>query len=93
MNSIGRTRTLFRYTVFASVLAIASFIAGLPWGIVGVATAYALASLVIEPLYLVLTTRAVGVTVELRNHFSAREPRRAVLPHASIDRCRVVAEW
>ena len=63
LQSIGRTATLFRYTVFASVLAIMSFVAGLPWGIVGVATAYALASLVIEPLYLVLTTRAVGVTV------------------------------
>ena len=32
LQSIGRTATLFRYTVFASVLAIVSFIAGLPGG-------------------------------------------------------------
>jgi polysaccharide transporter, PST family len=64
LQSLARTRTLFRYTLFASLGAIASFVAGLPWGIVGVAAAYALASiLVLEPWYLVLTARAVGVPV------------------------------
>lgn len=63
LQSIGRARTLFRYTLFASVLGIASFVAGLPWGIVGVAAAYALASIVIEPIYLVLTARAVQLPV------------------------------
>jgi O-antigen/teichoic acid export membrane protein len=63
LQSIGRAATLFRYTVFASVLVVGSFVAGVHWGIEGVATAYALASLVIEPVYLVLTARAVDVTV------------------------------
>jgi O-antigen/teichoic acid export membrane protein len=63
LQSTANTRTLFRYTLFATAAAIASFVAGLPWGIVGVATAYALASIVIEPPYLVLTARAIGVPV------------------------------
>jgi PST family polysaccharide transporter len=63
LQSTANTRTLFRYTLFATAAAIGAFVAGLPWGIVGVATAYALASIVIEPTYLVLTARAIGVPV------------------------------
>ena len=63
LQSTANTRTLFRYTLFATAAAIGAFVAGLPWGIEGVATAYALASIVIEPVYLVLTTRAIGVPV------------------------------
>lgn len=63
LQSIGRTRLLFRYTLFASFGVIGAFAAGLPWGIVGVATAYALASVVLEPIYLILTARALAVPV------------------------------
>jgi O-antigen/teichoic acid export membrane protein len=64
LQSLARTRTLFRYTLIASLIAIGSFAVGLPWGIIGVATAYAVVSLVLlEPWYLVLTARAVGVPV------------------------------
>jgi PST family polysaccharide transporter len=63
LQSIARTRALFRYTLFASVVAVSAFAAGLPWGIEGVATAYALASIALEPVYLVLTARAVAVPV------------------------------
>jgi O-antigen/teichoic acid export membrane protein len=63
LQSIGRTRVLFRYTLFASAVAIGAFAAGLPWGIEGVATSYALASVFLEPVYLVLTARAVAVPV------------------------------
>jgi len=63
LQSTANTRILFRYTLFATAAAIGAFVAGLPWGIVGVATAYALASIVIEPTYLVITARAIGVPV------------------------------
>jgi O-antigen/teichoic acid export membrane protein len=64
LQAVARTRTLFRYTLFASAGAIASFVVGLHWGIVGVAAAYVAASfLVLEPWYLVLTARAVDVPV------------------------------
>jgi PST family polysaccharide transporter len=53
---------LVRYSAVASVVTVAAFAAGLPWGIEGVATAYVLVSLVLEPAYLILTTRAVGIT-------------------------------
>lgn len=63
LQSLARTRALFRYSLFASIAAIGAFVAGLPWGIEGVATAYALSSIVLEPVYLLLTTRVVGVPV------------------------------
>jgi len=42
-------------------LPFVSFVVGLPWGIEGVATAYLAASIVLEPAYLQLTARAVGI--------------------------------
>lgn len=62
LQSVARTRVLVRYTAVASVVTVGAFASGLPWGIEGVATAYVLASLVLEPAYLILTTRAVGIT-------------------------------
>jgi O-antigen/teichoic acid export membrane protein len=38
----GKTTTLFRWGVYASVTTVASFVAGLHWGSVGVAAAYAI---------------------------------------------------
>ena len=61
LQALAQTRILFRYTTAASVVTIASFVVGLPWGIEGVATAYLAASVVLEPAYLVLTARAVGI--------------------------------
>ena len=46
----------------ASSVTIVSFVVGLPWGIEGVATAYLAASVVLEPAYLRLTARAVGIS-------------------------------
>jgi len=43
----GRTDWMFRWGLGAGALAVASFVAGLPWGITGVATAYAIASFVL----------------------------------------------
>jgi O-antigen/teichoic acid export membrane protein len=63
LQSLARTRVLFRYTALASLATVGAFAAGLPWGIKGVATAYLLASVVLEPIYLWLTARAAGVPV------------------------------
>jgi PST family polysaccharide transporter len=40
--SQGRTRDMFRYGIVASTIIVAAILIGLPWGAVGVATAYAL---------------------------------------------------
>lgn len=45
--SQGRSRDLLRWSLFSSGLAIASFVAGVPWGARGVATAYVVAGTVI----------------------------------------------
>jgi O-antigen/teichoic acid export membrane protein len=62
LQSVAKTRVLVRYSAVASALTVVAFASGLPWGIEGVATAYVLVSVVLEPAYLVLTTRAVGIT-------------------------------
>ena len=51
MISLGRTNRYFRYGVILAVVYIGSFVAGLPWGPVGVAASYAAANyLVLIPL-------------------------------------------
>jgi O-antigen/teichoic acid export membrane protein len=62
LQSVARTRVLVRYSAVASVVTVGAFASGLPWGIEGVATAYVLVSVVLEPAYLIITTRAVGIT-------------------------------
>jgi PST family polysaccharide transporter len=46
--SQGRTQELWRWGILASVLAVGSFIAGLPWGAVGVAASYGLLDLFVR---------------------------------------------
>jgi PST family polysaccharide transporter len=62
LKSLARTRTLFRFTVVLSVSTVAAFAAGLPWGIEGVAAAYLIVTLVMQPVFLRLTTGAVGLS-------------------------------
>jgi len=62
LQALDRTRTLLHYAAVALVASLCAFIGGLAWGVVGVATAYALVSTVVEPYYTVLTARALGVS-------------------------------
>ena len=58
-----RPDLLLRYSIVAMVASVIAFVAGLPWGIVGVASAYAVSSTLVEPYYLWLTSRTLGVRV------------------------------
>ncbi len=62
LQSLDRTRVFFRFTVVASIATVGAFAAGLPWGLEGVATAYLLVTLVLQPTFLWLTTRSVGIS-------------------------------
>jgi O-antigen/teichoic acid export membrane protein len=62
LQALAYTRLQVRFTAVASVVTICAFAAGLPWGINGVATGYLIASLALQPFYLVLTARAVGIS-------------------------------
>jgi O-antigen/teichoic acid export membrane protein len=46
-NAKGRADWLFRWGLFATALSVASFFAGLPWGIRGVALAYMIVNLLL----------------------------------------------
>jgi O-antigen/teichoic acid export membrane protein len=61
LQAVDRTRLLFRYALVCFVAGAASFALGLHWGIVGVAACFAAVSAVIQPIYMHLTARAVGV--------------------------------
>ena len=63
LQALDRTRTLFRFTAVLSGATIAAFAAGLPWGIEGVAIAYLLVTLALQPVFLRLTAAAVGVSL------------------------------
>jgi hypothetical protein len=49
--------------VVAFIASMAAFFLGLHWGIVGVATAYAIATTFLQPFYAWLTARAAGLSI------------------------------
>lgn len=63
LRAVDRTGTLLRYSVIVLVASLVAFAAGLPFGVLGVAIAYAVSSTLVEPYYTWLTTRALGTTL------------------------------
>jgi O-antigen/teichoic acid export membrane protein len=63
LQARDRTRDLLVYSVIILVGSVIAFVGGLPWGIVGVAAAYAAMSTVVEPYYTWLTARSLGISV------------------------------
>jgi O-antigen/teichoic acid export membrane protein len=60
--ALGRANWLFRFTIVWFVGSVSSFVVGLEWGIVGVAAAFTVATVVIEPLRTYLAARALGIS-------------------------------
>ena len=60
--ALGRTRTLFRFSLFHFCSHLVAFAIGVHYGIVGVAVAYAISSTIVEPPYGWLTVRAAGIS-------------------------------
>lgn len=58
--SQGRTDILLKWSLFSTACYVVGFFAGLPWGIDGVATVQAIASVLLAPIYFVLALRLVG---------------------------------
>jgi O-antigen/teichoic acid export membrane protein len=62
LMALNRAGTLFRFTIVWFVGSVAAFAVGVRWGILGVATCYAAATILIEPLRTYLTTSALGIS-------------------------------
>ena len=62
-QSQGRSDVMFRWGLFATVVAVAGIVAGLPWGVVGVATGYTAAVVVLTPLSHHVAGRLIGMRV------------------------------
>jgi O-antigen/teichoic acid export membrane protein len=60
LQSVDRTEVAFRFAAVLFVTGVASFLIGLPWGIVGVSAGYAIVSTIVQPWYTHQTARAVG---------------------------------
>jgi PST family polysaccharide transporter len=60
--STGRARTQFVIMVFAAPVLLAAFLIGIMWGVVGVALAYAITSLVLTNIGLSIALRIAGLT-------------------------------
>ncbi len=59
--ALARAGTLMRFTLLWFVGSVSAVAIGTQWGIVGVATAYAIATILIEPVRAYLTTSALGI--------------------------------
>jgi O-antigen/teichoic acid export membrane protein len=62
LEALGHARAIFQWTIVFFVAHITAFVIGLHWGIVGVAVGYSISTTLIEPSYLLLTSRAVGIS-------------------------------
>jgi O-antigen/teichoic acid export membrane protein len=62
LQARGRTSTVLRFTLLFSAAHITGFVIGLHWGVKGVAAAYAITSILVEPIYTVLTARSINVS-------------------------------
>ena len=60
-TTTGRTDLMFRWGSLASLLMVMSFVAGLPWGMLGVAAAYALVMMLMAVPLLWLAMRLIGL--------------------------------
>jgi hypothetical protein len=60
-QSQGRSDVMFRWGLFATVVTFAGIAAGLPWGVVGVATGYTAAVIILTPLSHHVAGRLIGM--------------------------------
>ena len=63
LQARDRTDWLLRYSLVFTVVTVVAFVVGVPFGIVGVAASLAIASCFLEPLYAVITARAMDMPV------------------------------
>jgi O-antigen/teichoic acid export membrane protein len=62
LEALGHGQAIFRWTIVFFTTHLIAFVVGLHWGIVGVAVGYSISTTLIEPSYLLLTSRAVGIS-------------------------------
>lgn len=61
LQTLDQTSLLFKWSIFSFAASVVALVAGLRWGIVGVAAAFAISAVVTESLYAWLTARLLGV--------------------------------
>jgi O-antigen/teichoic acid export membrane protein len=82
--AVGRPHWELRWSLVTMVVAVAFFAVGLHWGIVGVATAYLLLGLVLNPVRFLIIQRLVPIT--------ARAYLRALAP-AAVSSAALCGGW
>ncbi len=60
--ALDRTRLLFRFSIGFFAAHLVAFAVGVQFGIVGVATGYAISSTLVEPIFSWLTARGLGIS-------------------------------
>jgi O-antigen/teichoic acid export membrane protein len=63
LQAVDRTNRYFRWTALSYVVTLGAFVVGLHWGVVGVAAAYAISAIAMEPLYAFVTARTIGLSM------------------------------
>jgi len=82
--SQGRAKELFQLSVLRAIIACGAFVIGLPWGALGVATAYAISDIFLRmPMQVMVLTR--------NGPMSLRVLTRSLLPHLAATIATAVA--
>jgi O-antigen/teichoic acid export membrane protein len=62
LQALGLASRVFRFTIIFTTSHLVAFVVGLHWGVIGVAAGYAISTTLVEPIYTVMTARAVGIS-------------------------------
>jgi O-antigen/teichoic acid export membrane protein len=63
LQARARSRALLGFAAAGFVVTIVAVVVGLPWGIMGVALAYAVATVVLQTLFMAMTARTLGMSI------------------------------
>lgn len=63
LQARDRTTDLLRFTLLSLLLNVSGFAIGLEWGIVGVATAYAITTTLLTPIYIYLAAKSLSCSL------------------------------
>ena len=66
LKALGRTKILFRVVLFTSIFTLISFIVGINWGIIGVASGYLISTILLS--FILIFKSAMILNIDIKNY-------------------------
>ena len=64
LKALGRTKTLFKIIIFTSIFTMLSFIIGISWGIIGVASGYLISTMLLSSILIFKSAMILNINIK-----------------------------